>query len=203
MDDHSIAQSRCTIIAFGFEGKEVYFVESGVGEIRAAESTQLLIDRFGVEAIINFGVVGGLKGGMRGRVYRVSGVVHYDFDTFALDGASRGRYEHYSSAVIPTDARILELIGNVAPYSEPVVCASGDKFVADAAFKEGLTKEFGASVCEMESAGILLTADRSGVPCGFVKIVSDDGEHSEEFNDFISRLSDEFSSIIIPLIKAI
>ena len=45
-----------------------------------------------------------------------------------------------------------------------------------------------------------MAAKRSGIPCGFVKIVSDDGDHADEFFDFIEHMKDELSKIVIPLI---
>ena len=185
---------------FLFSDKEIYFIESGVGELRAAICAQMLIDRFGVEAIVNFGVVGGLKEGMRGKTYCVSGVAHYEFDTSVADGNPRGKYEIFDSAVIPCDERIVSLIKKIDGSIESVICASGDKFVADEDFKRGLIKDFNASICEMESAGIIMAAKRSGIPCGFVKIVSDDGDHADEFFDFIEHMKDELSKIVIPLI---
>ena len=37
-------------------GKELYIINSGVGEISAAGATQYLITKYGVEVIINFGI---------------------------------------------------------------------------------------------------------------------------------------------------
>ncbi|MBP5373165.1 MAG: 5'-methylthioadenosine/S-adenosylhomocysteine nucleosidase [Clostridia bacterium] len=197
----SIETAGFSVRKYLYKGKEIYFTESGVGEIRAAISTQFLIDNYGVETIINFGVVGGLRSEMRGKVCIVEGVCHYDYDLSALDLSPRGKYEIFDSAVVPTDASIFSLLKEIAPAAQTVVCASGDKFVVDADFKKGLIDEFGASICEMEAAGILMTAKRSGIPCGIVKIVSDDGDHADEYYDFLEHMKDELSSIVIPLIE--
>ena len=188
---------------FEFSNKEIYFVESGMGEINAAMATQLLIDRCGIDEIINFGVVGGLNHGMRGKVCCVTGVAHYDYDISELDGYPRGRYEEFDSIVLPTDKEFFDVIKSVVPKAQEVVCASGDKFVTNEAFKEGLRKDFDASICDMESAGIIITAKRSEIPCGIIKIVSDDGDHYDEYYDFLASMKDEFSSIIIPLLEKI
>ena len=39
--------------------------------------------------------------------------------------------------------------------------------------KRALHETYGAHICEMEAAGIVLTCDRAGVPCLLLKIVSD------------------------------
>lgn len=62
---------------------------------------------------------------------------------------------------------------SVFPNLKEVVCASGDKFIADAQQKGFLKDTFGAEICEMESAGIILTAKRNNVPALFIKAVSD------------------------------
>ena len=47
---------------FHYENEQyiLYVIHSGIGEIAAAAAAQLLIDRYEVELIVNFGVVGGL-----------------------------------------------------------------------------------------------------------------------------------------------
>jgi adenosylhomocysteine nucleosidase len=54
-----------------------------------------------------------------------------------------------------------------------VRCASADKFVDDAEQKSKLAKDFGAEICDMESAGILFTSKMNNVPCLLVKCISD------------------------------
>ena len=68
---------------FHYENEQyiLYVIHSGIGEIAAAAAAQLLIDRYGVELIVNFGVVGGLTEEMaQTRTCVVTRVVHYDFD---------------------------------------------------------------------------------------------------------------------------
>ena len=64
-----------------------------IGEIYAAGATQLLISRYGVEAVINFGVSGSLieEVGVLNTVL-VEGIVHYDFDLSPIDNVSVGQY---------------------------------------------------------------------------------------------------------------
>lgn len=158
-------------------GKELYILESGVGEILAAAGTQHLISAYGAEVIINFGVCGSLdpRHALQSTVL-VSGVIHYEMDTSAVDGTEAGRYFFLPSAVIPTDAGLLSLAKKAAPSIECVLCASGNKFIADEREKTELYEKFGAEVCEMEAAGIALACLNSSVPCLIVKAVSDGGD---------------------------
>ena len=42
-------------------GKKVVIVTSGIGKVNAAVCTQILIDDFNVDCVINVGIAGGLK----------------------------------------------------------------------------------------------------------------------------------------------
>lgn len=75
---------------------EVYILNSGVGEIAAAAATQHAIDVYGAELIVNFGFVGSLKPEFKqGDLVAAKEIIHYEFDTSALDGFETGRYEEF------------------------------------------------------------------------------------------------------------
>ena len=150
---------------------EIYLTRSGAGEIYAAGAAQLLITKYGVEAIINYGIVGGLTEEMTlCRTVAVEKVVHYDFDTSPVDGCGRARYINYPSVYLET---LLERALSAVPGMKRVICASGDKFIDAPEKKRELHEKYNADICEMEAAGILLTADRAGVPVLMIKAVSD------------------------------
>lgn len=182
-----------TVYTYKSENYALYVLNSGVGEIAAAAGTQLLISCYGVDLILNFGVVGGLTEEMGAtKACVVEKIVHYDFDTSAYQQeAEKARYLEYPDIYIPTTPALLEKALTIAPELKRVVCASADKFIADPAQKAALHDEFGADICEMESAGIVLTANRAGVPCLLIKTVSD-GIHggAEEFHTELERTSD-------------
>ena len=155
-------------------GNEIYVVPSGAGELAAAASTQLLISTYQVDLIVNFGVCGGLTSDMGlTQSVVVRDVIHYDFDATAFLGGCIGQYPGYPTAFIPAPADLVELAIATEPTLKPVICASADKFVEDPAMKQQLYRTFGAEICEMEAAGILLTANRCHVPALLIKAVSD------------------------------
>lgn len=144
-----------------------------VGEIAAAAACQLLITKYNVDLILNFGVVGALteQSSVLSTVL-VRSVVHYDMDTSAIDNLPIGRYGCFDDVVVECDKTLLNKA--LAVVDLPVVtCASADKFVADHAQKAALNKSFGADICDMESAGILFACKFNNVPCLLVKCVSD------------------------------
>ena len=159
-----------------YEGEDyrLIIVNAGAGEIAAAAATELLIAVYGAELIVNFGVVGGLTEEMAlARTVVVESVVHYDFDTSAWNGCTVGRYAEYPTPFVPTTKALVDKAQELFPELRRVVCASADKFVAGEENKRALHERFGAEICEMEAAGVVLTCSRAGVPCLVVKTVSD------------------------------
>lgn len=151
----------------------VLCVPATVGEIAASASCQLLISKYNVDLILNFGVVGALTEQMSVcSTVLVKDVVHYDMDVSAIDNIPVGRYGCFDDVAVPTDAKLLAKALELKDM--PVVrCASADKFVDDAQAKSALNTNFGADICDMESAGILFACRFNNVPCLLVKCISD------------------------------
>ena len=160
---------------FEMENAKINALKSGAGEIAGAAATQLLISEFKVDYIFNCGVVGGLnKELIREKICLVEKVVHYDFDTSKIDKCEVGRYLELDDIWIKTDPNLIKEALNVDESIKLVKCASGDKFIADKETRESLFNTYGTEICEMEAAGIALTAYRNNVPCLLLKVVSDD-----------------------------
>lgn len=185
-------------------GNSLYVTQSGAGEISAASSTQLLISKYGCEMIVNFGVCGGLTDEMSvTRTAVVEKAVHYDFDTSDFDNCEVGRYLEYPDIYIPATASLIEKACEVEPSLTRVICASADKFVGDPDKKRELNKRFGAHICEMEAAGILLTANRNGVPALLIKAVSDSvSGGADEFTRLVSEAAYICVSTLLKIIES-
>jgi adenosylhomocysteine nucleosidase len=171
------------------ENYELYVIPSGIGEVAAAASTQYLIDKYHVEMILNYGVVGGLSEKLGHALScLVKEIVDYRFDTSAIDHVEIGRHIEFPSVVLTTDEALRKKALEVDPNILEVRCASGDIFVDDPAEKKKIRDQFGADICEMEAAGIYLTAHRNGVPALFFKVIADTlfggaGEYQEKSRD--------------------
>ena len=159
-----------------FEREEyvLHVIHSGIGELAAAAATELLIDRYGAEFVVNFGVVGGLtEAAAQTALCVVTQVVHYDFDLSGIDPVQPAQYPGYEDIYIPAYGSLVEKALTCCPQLQPVTCASADKFVGNQADKERLHSLYHADICEMESAAVLLTCRRNEVPCLLIKAVSD------------------------------
>ena len=170
---------------------ELYVMRSGAGEIAAAAATQMLIDRYEVELVVNFGVVGGLTEEMgQTKTCLVERVVHYDFDTSAYDNTLPGQYFQYPDIYLLPTPSLVARAAAVCPELKRVTCASGDKFVAGEEAKSALHQRWDADICEMEAAAVVLTCDRSGIPCLLIKTVSDGlTQGGEDFGTALAHTS--------------
>ncbi len=189
------------IFGYKTENKDIYLIKSGIGEIYASSATQLLISEYKVDLILNFGVCGSLGGVSLLDTVIVKGVAHYDFDLSAIDGVKVGQYPGYDTPIISAENEYLPLIKKVMGDVNEVICASADKFVADSSIKNHLKTTFNAEVCDMESAGVLLTAKGANVPCIIIKAVSDGEGGATEFNALVHKASQKYVNAINEIIK--
>lgn len=169
---------------------EIFIAQSGVGEIRASITTQMLVDIFEVEVVLNFGFVGAISSGFHvGDIVIAEKVVHYQFDTSEIDGTQVGQYDGKSDIYFYLDEGIISKIQSLLPHPLRVVTvASGDKFIGNSIDKNNL-KKFGADICEMECAGIAITTERNGIPFFSLKVISDSADESASvsFEEVVAR----------------
>jgi adenosylhomocysteine nucleosidase len=176
---------------FVFRDVYIYLVLCGIGEILAAGATQLVIDRYKVDYIVNFGYAGSLTDKLKtGDLVLIDKVVHYQYDLSALDNVKEGQYNGRSQVFFDLTQSTRDNMNQLLETPLPVVTlASGDKFIADSQTKNYLRDTYGASVCDMELAGITITALRNGVHVASVKLISDDADEDapKDFNNAINR----------------
>ena len=158
-------ETRCgfTVHSYDMGAYTLHVIHSGAGELSAAAATALLIDRYGAELIVNFGVVGGLTEEMaQTKTCVVERVVHYDFDTSAYDlDTVPGQYGGFEDVwLCPTPALVKRAV-EFEPGLKRVTCASADKFVDGAEAKSlgrGYLRDGG------RRRGADLPEERSGMP---------------------------------------
>lgn len=152
---------------------ELYIMHSGMGSIYAAAGTQHLIDKYNVDVIVDFGVVGGLTEAMKvQRIAVVEKVVHYRYDASEFMDLKIGQMPDHD-LYIYTDKKLVEEVIKREPSIAKVTIASGDKFVSKPEDKKYIHDTFNADVCDMEAIGIVLTCEANRVPCILIKAVSD------------------------------
>ena len=170
------------------EGCPAVCATCGVGKVASALCAEAMILRYGVTALLNTGVAGGLAEGLVvGDVVLADFVVQHDMDTSAL-GDPVGLISGLNIVRIPADKALLDTLSAAAKASglNTVVgtVASGDLCVADPADKARIVAQFGASACEMEGAAIGQVAYTNGVPFAVLRAISDGGD-GMEFSEFV------------------
>lgn len=191
---------------YEIKGNRVCVIGSGVGEISAAMTVQYLISACKAEKIVNFGVVGGLNPEMKlKKTCVVERAVHYDFDASPFwTELKKCQYPQFSDKYIPAFEEEIKMALEACPELIRVTCASADKFVDAPEDKKKLFLEHKADICDMETAGILLTCHRNEVPAVLIKSVSDAADKgAEEFANMISEAAKECVAIVLKMIEAI
>jgi len=169
-----------TFSVYDTKGGEVIIGESAPGTAEAASCTTILIDRYQVDQVINFGYVGSLK--LKYGLFdivAVDSVVQHDYDLTVFD-ISKGSHSCLGYPYIQADKK---LTSSLADGYDLVRIACGNSFVSDEMSKTKIAEEFDADICDMESAGIALVCARAEVPFAMLKVVSDglEGDSIESF----------------------
>ena len=142
------------------EGKQCILIKCGVGKVNAARATQVMLDHFKIDYVINIGVGGSLNSLLDiGDVVIAKKVVQHDFDITAF-GHSKG-YITGVGAFIESDAELLEEFSEVLEnmpektYKAKVgIIATGDIFCTESWMKDKIRAKFDADVDDMECAAI-------------------------------------------------
>lgn len=172
-------------------GKQLVVVQSGIGKVNAAICAQLLIDHFGVDAVINVGVAGGLADGIHiGDIVVSKSVQEWDMDASAL-GDPAGTIPRMEVSIFPADETLVRLALDSAKVLEGKQVleghiVSGDKFVASDQEKQYLKKQFHGDCVEMEGAAVGHTCYVNKVPFVILRSISDaaDDHGSMSYEDF-------------------
>ncbi len=194
-------------------GKDVVVVQSGIGKVAAAITAQMLIDRYGVGALLNTGMAGGLDPRLAVKDLVVgTDALQHDFDLTAF-GHVRGYIGGGGDDTVPTrftaDAGLVDqalaAAAQVLPTGSKAITgtiASGDIFVDDSSLKAVLRDEFGAAAAEMEGAAIAQTAAANGVPFLILRTISDLAEHDasvsfDELERYAGQLAGDITTALL------
>ena len=184
LSTHGVDRTLCGVplaeVTFG--GTETVIALSGIGKSNAAACTQMLIDRFAVDAILNIGLAGSACPLPLGGAVVIDRAVYHDFDmNIAAENAPFTTFYTPDAALQSTALAVLAELG--VPHQSGTL-ATGDQFIADSAVKADIVSRTGCACVEMEGAAIAHMAQKNGVPCCLVKVLSDTAEESasDEFH---------------------
>ena len=186
-------------------------VKSGVGKVNAARATQILIDNFKPDYIVNVGVAGGLDPMLSiGDIVIGETLVQHDFDITAF-GHAKGYIPGVGEKIYADDylvKKIEEAIGNqeekVYKYEKGVI-ASGDIFCTAIPMRDKIYAKFNAECVEMEGAAIGQVCSLCNVPFVVIRSISDtpNGENEVTYEKFIKLASERCANILKDFVKTI
>ncbi len=165
-------------------GKDVVIVRSGIGKVNASVCTQILIDHFKVDYVINTGIAGSLRNEIDiADIVLSSDVLHHDMDATCF-GYPLGQVPRMDVLSFKADKKLIEIAQKVCKKVVPDIkvfvgrVVSGDQFVADKSVKTRIAKNFNAYCTEMEGAAIAHTAFLNNVPFLILRAISDKADDS-------------------------
>ena len=191
--------------------RRVVLVQCGVGKVAAAIGAQVLCDLYGVTALINTGVAGGLHPDLEvGDIVLGDAAVQHDFNVTAL-GYAQGYMccggDNQAPTVFTADRALIERFrAAAAPFLGEAkiiegTIATGDLFVDSTDIKRKLIAQFNAAAAEMEGAAIAQVAAANGVPFLIIRAISDLAEKQANisYETFEALAADRSARIMLAL----
>lgn len=188
--------------------KNVVLVKCGVGKVNSARTTQILIDNFDLEYVINVGTAGGLNEQIEiGDIVIAEKLVQHDFDVTA--GGHEKGYISYLGKYFYSDISLVNkstnIIENMNENFKAItgLIATGDVFVQDIKIKNRIKKEFNADCAEMEGASIAQVCFLNKIPFIVIRSISDkpNGNNGIDFEKYLELACERYSKFIDIFLK--
>ena len=160
---------------------EVLAVKAGPGKIQSASATQLIIDIFRPDYIIDVGGAGALSTELKINDI-ICGKNAFEFDVCDVD-----QFSHLASDLTTTTVvtRLLsskssvmkEFSDWIATHSSTRLLfgdlASGERNISGGKLKEALSEKLGAVACNWETSAVLKTAQLNDIPAFSFRVITD------------------------------
>ena len=191
--------------------KDCVLVKCGVGKVNSARTTQILIDNFDVQYVINVGSAGGIDPDLKiGDIVIGDRLVQYDFDIRGVGDYELGEICDLGK-YIESDKKLLDIIKNIKNELKDInikfgTIASADRFFSDVEEAPRIRKEFENAKCvEMEGAAIAQVCFLDNIPFIVIRGISDvaNGNNKMDFHEYLKMASKQCAVIMNEIIKNI
>lgn len=189
---------------------DVVLLECGIGKVNAALGTQIMIDYYHPDVIINSGIAGSLSKELHiGDIVISKDCVEHDMNGIAL-GDPRGEiwYTDEKRIDIPADKPTYEKLMECCKVLDNVNVkigrvATGDIFISSVKQREFIANEFGALCCEMEGGAVGHVCYRNKVPFAILRAISDDLEQNlgMDFETFKNLAAENSIKVMTEFLK--
>ena len=199
--DRKISKSMLVFHEGEIDQVRVVLVESGICKVNAAIASQILIDTFHVDLIINSGCAGSLLSKVKIMDVIISSYVTYhDFLPSRIMEYSvpeQGKVQA-STKLIHLAEQALDNLEVTNYFVAPI--ASGDSFVTDSTMRDNIYEATGAYAVDMESASIGHIAKLNSIPFLSLRTISDFSDGEEDFEVIAAYKSSQLVKEIIQLL---
>ena len=184
--------------------RDCVLIKSGVGKVNSARTTQILIDNFDIDFVINAGAAGAVNHLLNiGDVVIAKHVVQHDFDITAF-GHSKGYITGVGDKVM-CDRGLVSAFENMIKNMEERmykvkigIVASGDIFCNQIEMKNKINAKFNADVVDMECASVGQVCYLDDIPFISIRCISDipNGGNETTFDENLKLASKRCANII-------
>ena len=183
---------------------EVILVQAGVGKVNAARTTQILIDNFKIDVVINIGSAASAKDDLDiGDIVIGKKLVHHDFDITGFDHTKGyicnvGQYMESDKELIEKIEGTVEQLNDKEFKIKIGTIASGDIFCTELSMKNKIKDKFDADAIEMEGAAIAQVCKLDNIPFIVIRGISDspNGNNAITFEQYLQKASYRCAEII-------
>lgn len=192
------------------DDQDLVVVRCGIGKVNAAVCTQILIDLFNVDVIINTGIAGSLKSEINiGDIVISTDSMQHDVDTSKF-GYELGVIPRMETSIYKAEEYLInkaydickEFLPHLSVFKGRVL--SGDQFISESTKKEWLSNTFKGYCTEMEGAAIGQVAYLNKIPYLIIRSISDKADNSAQmaYEEFEELAINNTFILIKELIKA-
>lgn len=183
---------------------EVILVQAGVGKVNAARTTQILIDNFKIDVVINIGSAASAKDDLDiGDIVIGKKLVQHDFDITAFDHpkgyiSNVGQYMESDKELVEKIEETAEQLKDNEFKIKIGTIASGDIFCTELSMKNKIKDKFDADAIEMEGAAIAQVCKLDNIPFIVIRGISDspNGNNAITFEQYLQKASHRCTEII-------
>ena len=193
-----------TFIKGKINDKDIVLVKAGVGKVNAARVTQILIDNFDIQAIINVGSAGSANDELDiGDIVIGKKIAQHDFDITAFGHpkgyiSNVGQYVESDVQLIKKMEQTINKLDSNEFKIKIGTIASGDIFCTELQMKNKIRTKFNADAIEMEGAAIAQVCKLDNIPFIVIRSISDkpNGNNEITFDKFLEKASKRCAIII-------
>lgn len=188
-------------------GNNVVLVRCGIGKVNAAICSQVLIDLYAVDYIINVGVAGAINKELKiGDIVIATDTMHHDMDTTYF-GDELGIIPRMEESKFKADSELIDIalkvsndiLENNKAFTGRIV--SGDQFLCDIEKKNKIWSHFKAFCVDMESAAIGQACYLNKIPFAVIRSISDNSDEDNDYENFFRDSAIKASNILRNMIE--